>query len=77
MWGTVSDASWYTKVIDKLKEYVTVHFRDQATVVARATEEFKALIFMKKERPVRIYWSGTSRDVGASNKRNQSVALKQ
>ena len=33
---TVTDAARYAKVVDKLKEYVAVHFRDQATVATRA-----------------------------------------
>ena len=50
----VSDAARYTEVVDKLKEYVAVHFCDQATVAARAMEELKAPVFTKKERPVRM-----------------------
>ena len=56
-WCTVSDAARCTKLIDKLKEYVTVHFQDQATVVARAMEELKAPVFTETERPVRIFWA--------------------
>ena len=37
-WGTVSDAARYAEVVDKLKEYVAVHFCDQATVATRAME---------------------------------------
>ena len=37
-WGTVSDAARYTKVVDKLKEYVAVHFRDQATACSCVCE---------------------------------------
>ena len=56
-WGTVSDAARYAKVIDKLKEYVAVHFWDQATVAARAMEELKPPVFVKSERSVRVYWN--------------------
>ena len=66
-WGKVSDAARYTEVVDKLKEYVAVHFRDQATVAARAMEELKAPIFTKKEHPIQMYWSGASREAGAAN----------
>ena len=76
-WGTVSDAARYTKVVDKLKEYVAVHFRDQATVVAKAMEDLRAPVFVKAARPVRMYWSGDSRVPAASNmtklKRNVSA----
>ena len=53
-WGTVSDAERYTEVVDKLKEYVAVHFCDQATVAARAMEELKPPVFVKTDRPVRV-----------------------
>ena len=66
-WGTVSDAVRYTKVVGKLKEYVAVHFRDQATGAEKAMEELKASVVTKKERPVRMYWSGTSREVTTLN----------
>ena len=65
-WDTVRDAVRYTKVVDKLKEYVVVHFHNQATVAVRVMEELKAPIFTKKERPVRMYWFGTSREAGGS-----------
>ena len=56
-WGTVSDAARYTKVVAKLKEYVAVHFRDQATVAVRAMEELKPPVFVKSNCPVRPYWA--------------------
>ena len=40
-WRTISHSARYVEVVDKLKEYVAVHFRDQATVAARAMEELK------------------------------------
>ena len=67
-WGTVSDAARYTEVVDKLKEYVAVHFRDQATVAAKAMEDLQAPVFTKTERPVRWYWTGDSRVDTATNK---------
>ena len=54
-WGTVSNAVRYTKVVDKLKEYVAVHFQDQATVDVKAMEELKPPLFTNNERPVRLY----------------------
>ena len=59
-WGTVSNIERYAKVVDKLKEYVEVHFCDQTTVAARTMEELKAPVFTKAERPVHMHWSGTS-----------------
>ena len=44
-WGTVSDAARNAKVVDKLREYVEVHFRDQVTVATRAIEELKPSLF--------------------------------
>ena len=38
-WGTVSNTVRYTEVVDKLKEYVLVHFCGQATVAAKTMEE--------------------------------------
>ena len=66
-WGTVSDAARYIKVVDKLKEYVAVHIRDQATAAAKAMEELQAPVVTKTERPVRMYWSGDSRVATAAN----------
>ena len=56
-WGTVSDAATarYAKVVNKLKEYVAVQFRDQATVAARATEELNAPTFVKSDCPIQVY----------------------
>ena len=48
----MSDAARYTEVVDKLKEYVAVHFCDQATVAAKAMEDLKAPVFTKMECPV-------------------------
>jgi hypothetical protein len=62
-WGTVSDAARYSEVVDKLKEYVAVHFRDQATVAARAMDELKAPTFVKEDRPMRMYWADSSQSV--------------
>ena len=45
-WDTVSNASRYATVVEKLKEYIAVHFCDQATVDARAMEELKAPTFV-------------------------------
>ena len=69
-WGTVSDAARYAEVVDKLKEYVAVHFRDQATVAARAMEELKPPVFVKSERPVRVYWADADQTRETNNKRN-------
>ena len=69
-WGTVSDAARYAEVVDKLKEYVAVHFRDQATVAARAMEELKPPVFVKSERPVRVYWADADHTRETNNKRN-------
>ena len=66
-WDTVINIARYTKVIDKLKEYVVVHFQDQAMGVVKAIEELKSPVFTKKERPVRMYWSVTSREPMALN----------
>ena len=59
--------------MDKLKEYVAVHVCNKATMATRAMamEEMKAPIFTKTERPVCMYWSGTRREAGASNKTKQ------
>ena len=35
-WGTMSNAARYAEVVNKLKAYVAVHFRDHAAVAARA-----------------------------------------
>ena len=56
IWGTVSGAVRYTKVVNKLKEYVAVHFWDQATVAARVVEELRASVFVKMEHPLRMFW---------------------
>ena len=55
-WGTVSNAARYTEVVDKLKEYVAVQFRGQATVAARAMEELKPPVFEEADCPVQVYW---------------------
>ena len=52
-WGTLSNAARCAKVVNTLKEYIAVHFRDQATVATRVVEELKAPSFVKRERPVR------------------------
>ena len=52
----------------KLKEYVAVHFHDQAMVATRTMGELEAPVFTETERPVPMYWSGTSRDGDDSNK---------
>ena len=54
-WGVVSTAARYTEVVDKLKEYIMVHFRDQVTVTAKAIEDLKAPVFTKMERPMWMY----------------------
>lgn len=54
-WGMVSDAARYAKVADRHKEYVVVHFRDQATVAVRVMEELKIPVFTKTEHPVCMY----------------------
>ena len=69
----MSNAARYIQVVDKLKEYVAVYFLNQATVAARAMEDLKAPAFTKKERPVRMYWSGTRREAGASNKTKRKL----
>ena len=53
-WGTMSDAARVAEVVNKLKGHVTVHFRNQATMAARAMEELKPPVFVKSERPVRV-----------------------
>ena len=53
-WGTVSGAARYADVVNKLKEYVAAHFRDQATVAERAMEELTPPVFVKTNRSVRI-----------------------
>ena len=66
-WNTVSSVARYTKIVDKLKEYVAVHFCDQARVTARAMEELKDPVCTKAERPVRMYWPGTSLEEGVAD----------
>ena len=64
---TVSNDARYTEVVDKLKEYVVVHSCNQATVVTQAMEDLRAPVFTKRERPVRMYWLGTSQEACSSN----------
>ena len=64
-WGTVSDAVRYNEVVDKLKEYAALHFRNQATVAAKAMEDLRAPVFTKMERPVRMYWSAPAGRLGS------------
>ena len=69
-WGTVSDAVRHAEVVDKLKEYVAVHFCDQATVATRAIEELKPPVFVKSDRPVRVYWADEGQTRTTNNKRS-------
>ena len=57
-------------MVDKLKEYVAVHFCDQATVAARAMEELKPPVFVKTNCPVRMYWADKGQTRTTNNKRN-------
>ena len=60
-WGILSDAARYAKVVGKLKEYASVHFRDQIKVVARAMGKLKAPGVVKLVCPVRMYWADKGR----------------
>ena len=72
-YGERRDAAKYTNVVDKLKEYVAVHFRDQTTVAVRATEELKSSAFVKLVCPVRIYRADKGHTRKAKRKRNTSA----
>ena len=62
-WGMVSNAAMHTKAVDKLKAYVAVHFFFiQAMVATRVMGDLKDPVFAKKECPVCIHWSDTSRE---------------
>ena len=67
-WGAVRDAARNVEVVDKLKEYVAVHFCDQATPAARAMEELKPPIFVKTDCPVRVYWADEGQTRTTNNK---------
>ena len=69
----VSNAARYAVVANKLKEYVAVHFRDQATVAARAMEDLKAPFFTETERPVRMFWADKAQTAKTKNKRNSGT----
>ena len=69
-WGAVNDAVRYAEVVDKLKEYFAVHFRDQATVAVRAMEELKPPVFVKSDRPVLVHWADEGQTRKTNNKRN-------
>ena len=75
IWGTVSDAARYAEVVDKLKEYVAVHFCDQATVAARAMEGLKPPVFVKTDHPVWVYWADEGQTRKTINKRNAGLTV--
>ena len=74
-WGTMSNAARYAKVVNKLKEYVAVHFWDQATVAARAMEELKAPTLVKSDRPIQVYWADEGQTCETNNKRNPGATV--
>ena len=69
-WGIVSIAARYAAVIDKLKEYVALHFRVQATVAAWEMEELKAPTCVKSDRPIQVYWADEEHTRAINNRRN-------
>ena len=69
-WGTVSDAARYAKMVDKLKEYFAVHFRDQATLAARAMGELKSPAFVNLVCPTRMHWADKGQTRETKSKHN-------
>ena len=57
-------------MVDKLKEYVAVHFRDQVAVTAREMEELKAPTCVKSDRPIQVYWADKEQTCETNDKRN-------
>ena len=64
----VSNVARYVEVVNKLKERVSVHFCDQATVAMRTTKEINTPVFDKTELHVRMYLSGIRREEGSLNR---------
>ena len=62
-------------MVNRLKEYVAVHFRDHATVAARAMEELKAPTFVKYDRPIRVYWADEGQTRETNNKQNPGATV--
>ena len=69
-WGAVSDATRYSKLVNKLKDCVAVHFWYQSTVAVRAMGGLKAPTFVKFDCPVRVYWDDEGQTHKTNNKRN-------
>ena len=67
-WGTVSDVARYMEMVDKLKEYVAVHFCNQVMVATRAMEELKAPVFVKTDRPIQVYWADEGQTCKTTNR---------
>ena len=69
--GTVSNTANYAKVVNKLREYVAIHFQDQAKVAARTMEELKDPAFVKPVCPIKMYWVDKGQTHETKSKRNR------